>query len=209
MCLLVVSHVPSILRQSVVLQHGGGTPGRTRRHRRRACVDPGSNRLLRDRRCGPARRPLCVGRDRHGYRLPWRTPRNDLSGNRRGRCRRHTIGARPWCRLPVRRHDPDGVDPDRRRSAAAGSADAVRLPIGDHGVRQRLGDPDLHGAGPAADRRDVAYLRHDRRRTGDHLSAAADHQVDPLPARRDHRAGRPQHHARPAGAHGGRHGPIA
>ena len=40
-----------------------------------------------------------------------------------------------------------------RRLPAARPADAVRLALGDHRLRQRARDPDLHGAAAAADRR--------------------------------------------------------
>ena len=37
-----------------------------------------------------------------------------------------------------------------------GCADALRLALGDHRLRQRAGDPDLHGAAARADRRELA-----------------------------------------------------
>ena len=79
--------------------------------------------------------------------------------------------------------------------ARRGRADALH-PAQRHGrLRQRAGDPDLHGPGPAPDRRAVAGLPAGRRRAGDHGRAAAADHGGPGAAGRDRRAHR---------GHGGR-----
>ena len=54
-----------------------------------------------------------------------------------------------------------------------GACHALRLALGDDRLRQRAGDPDLHGAAARTDRRALADLRHGRRRPRDHLSRSA------------------------------------
>ena len=62
-------------------------------------------------------------------------------------------GARAWPRLSVRRDHPDGRAADRRRLSQIPAADAVRVALCRHRLRQCARHPDFHGAAAAADRR--------------------------------------------------------
>ena len=56
-----------------------------------------------------------------------------------------------------------------------GVADALRLALGHHRLRQRAGDPDLHGPAARTDRRALAGLRDGRGRPRHHLPVPAPH----------------------------------
>ncbi len=90
-------------------------------------------------------------------------------------------------RISVRRDHPDGRDPGDRRLPAAAPADAVCLALGHHRLRQRAGDPDLHGAAARTDRRADADLCAGRGGTGDHLPVPAPDQGGPFAAGRNRR----------------------
>ena len=67
---------------------------------------------------------------------------------------------------------------------------ALRLALGDDRLRERAGDPHLHGAVAGVQRRGRDGLCDGRRGARDHLPAAARHQGGAVAARRHHRADR-------------------
>ena len=75
-------------------------------------------------------------------------------------------------------------------AAAPGRADALRLALGDHRLRQRAGDPDLHGAAARADERELGRLCDDGGRPGHHLRLALPHQGGAVAAGHHRRADR-------------------
>ena len=159
-----------------------------RRTRRRARPYSRGDRLCPDRRGRPQRRALCQLLDRDDHRLYRRTSRDDFGCHRRGRGRRHPVGARLRRVVFVRRDAVDGRVPDYRRAAQARPVDALRLAIGRYRFRQRARDPHFHGATAAADQCDADHLCDGRRRPRYHLPAAAPDHRHPLAADRDRRA---------------------
>ncbi len=113
---------------------------------------------------------------RRGHRLRRRPPGHDLGGDRRhGAADGHPgQGARPG--VSAGRHPADRRAADRCRLPETRLADALCLALGGHRLRQRAGDPHLHGPAAGTHQRDLARLRHDRRGAGHHLSLPLCHQ---------------------------------
>ncbi|KAG1172216.1 hypothetical protein G6F35_016890 [Rhizopus arrhizus] len=95
------------------------------------------------------------------------------------------------------------------RRVQARLADALRLALGHHRLRQRAGHPDFLGTDARADRPRPHRIRAVRRRTGDHLPAAAHHPRGAITAGGHRRAHRRGDRLRRGRAQRGRHGPAA
>jgi SulP family sulfate permease len=94
-------------------------------------------------------------------------------------------------------------------AAAAGRADALRVALGHHRLRQRAGHPDLHGAAARTDGCRLAGLCDDGRRPGIIYGLFP---TSPRPCRRrwcHRRADRGRHALRLGHPHRGRHGRAA
>lgn len=147
-------------------------------------------------RRGPRDRPLRLvhhGGHDLGRRRP---PRDDLRRDGRRRPGDRPGQPRARLRLPGRHRDPGRPLPDPAGGPGRRQAHAVRAALRDDRLRQRPGDPDLHGPGARDARRAVGGLPADRGRPAPDGVLPEGHPGDP---------GAPGLHRRPHHDHPGGH----